>query len=128
LSEALGGPRAPGIGFAIGEDRFVMAIAAGQPESAKSTPAQAYIAPLGTGMNVAAAELARELRTQGLRLELGDESFRLKKAFETAEKLGIARVVIVGENEVASNQFSVKDLKTGEQTQIARGALVQALA
>ncbi len=128
LSEALGGPRAPGIGFAIGEDRFVMALAAGQPEAANSTPAQAYIAPLGTGMNVAAAELARELRTQGLRLELGDESFRLKKAFETAEKLGISRVVIVGENEMASNQFSVKDLKSGAQTQVARGALAAALA
>jgi histidyl-tRNA synthetase len=79
-------------------------------------------------MNVAAAELARELRTRGLRLELGDESFRLKKAFETAEKLGILRVIIVGENEAASNQFSVKNLKTGAQTQVARGALAAALA
>jgi histidyl-tRNA synthetase len=128
LSEALGGPRAPGIGFAIGEDRFVMALAAGQPDAANTTPAQAYIAPLGAGMNIPAAKLTRELRAQGVRVELGDESFRLKKAFETAEKMGIARIVIVGETEVAADQFSVKDLKTGTQTQVARETLAATLA
>src|SRR5690348_16630193 len=63
LSEALGGPRAPGIGFAIGEDRFVMALAAGAESATYISPPQAYIAPLGVGMNVAAAKLARDLRS-----------------------------------------------------------------
>jgi histidyl-tRNA synthetase len=105
-----------------------MALAAGQPDAANTAPAQTYIAPLGAGMNVPAAKLARELRAQGVRLELGDESFRLKKAFETAEKMGIAWIVIVGETEVAADQFSVKDLKTGTQTQVAREALAATLA
>ena len=62
LSEALGGPAAPGIGFAIGEDRLVMSL---QAETAAKAAAQApvvYIAPLGAGMNGEAARLARELR------------------------------------------------------------------
>jgi hypothetical protein len=127
LSEALEGPRAPGIGFAIGEDRFVMALAAGSETASSVSVPQAYIAPLGEGMNVAAAKLASELRSTGVRVELGDESFRLKKAFETAEKLGIKKVVIVGENEVASDQFAVKDLDSGNQENIERAKLGYAM-
>src|SRR5437016_3071189 len=123
LSEALGGPRAPGIGFAIGEDRFVMALVAGEETGSFISAPQAYVAPLGEGMNVPAAKLASELRAAGVRVELGDESFRLKKSFETAEKLGITKVVIVGENEVASNEYSVKDLKSGEQKKVSRSKL-----
>src|ERR1700728_4774907 len=80
LSEAIGGPKAPGIGFAMGEDRLVLALEAQQ----KRTPllAAAYIAPLGERTGPAALVLARELRAGGLRIELGDGSFRLKKSFE----------------------------------------------
>lgn len=74
-------------------------------------------------MNAAAAQLARQLRDQNVSVELGDDSFRLKKSFETAEKQGIAKVIIVGENEVASGQFAVKDLKTGAQKSVAREQL-----
>jgi len=128
LSEALGGPRAPGIGFAIGEDRFVMALAAGQEIGSVISAPLAYVAPLGEGMNVPAAKLASELRAAGVRVELSDESFRLKKSFETAEKLGISKVVIVGENEVASNAFALKDLKSGEQEKVERTQLAERIS
>src|SRR5580698_4975296 len=77
LSEAIGGPKAPGIGFAIGEDRLVLTLLA-QEANQKSAPPQvdAYIAPLGDSLNPAALALARELRRAGLRVELGDGSFR----------------------------------------------------
>jgi histidyl-tRNA synthetase len=126
LSEAIGGPKAPGIGFAIGEDRFVMALSAAEATASATAP-DAYIAPLGAGMNIPAAKLARELRDRKLSVELGDESFRLKKSFETAEKLGIRNVIIVGENEVASGQFAVKNLNSGEQEKISREQLPQML-
>src|SRR5205823_9687741 len=85
LSEALGGPAAPGIGFAIGEDRLVMSLS----ESAPSVALRpcVYIAPLGAGMNREAGRVARELRREDVVVELGDESFRLKKSFEAAAKL-----------------------------------------
>src|SRR5215471_9304571 len=102
LSENLGGPPAPGIGFAIGEDRFVMAIQ--KSAEALAPKADVYIAPLGAGMDREAARLARELRRQGVIVELGNESFRLKKSLETASKLGIRFALIVGENEVASGE------------------------
>ena len=125
LSESLEGPKAPGIGFAIGEDRLLMALQAQGELAAEKL--DAYIAPLGSGMNKHALKLARELRRAGVTAELGDESFRLKKSFENAEKAGARKLVIVGENEVAANQFAVKDLASGEQRQLPRPELAQHL-
>jgi histidyl-tRNA synthetase len=121
LSESLGGPPAPGIGFAIGEDRLVLAL----KESAEAIAPKpdVYIAPLGAGMNPQAARLARELRRNEIVVELGDENFRLKKSLETGSKLGARFALIVGENEVNSGLFTLKNLETGEQISVPRGEL-----
>jgi histidyl-tRNA synthetase len=121
LSESLDGPKAPGIGFAIGEDRLILALQS-QGEGA-SARIQALIAPLGAGMNQPALKLARELRRAGVTADLGDESFRLKKSFELAEKAGARHIVIVGENEVTADQFAVKNLASGEQVTVPRAEL-----
>jgi histidyl-tRNA synthetase len=123
LSEALGGPAAPGIGFAIGEDRLVMSLT----ESAESVlrKPDAYIAPLGPGMNREAARLARELRRHDLVIDLGDESFRLKKSFEAADKMGARYILIVGENEVKADAFALKHLASGAQITVPRGELAK---
>jgi histidyl-tRNA synthetase len=123
LSEALGGPPAPGIGFAIGEDRLVLSLAA-SAESVVRKP-DVYIAPLGAGMDREAARLARELRRHDLVADLGDESFRLKKSFEAADKMGAGYILIVGENEVAADAFALKNLASGEQVTVPRGELAE---
>jgi histidyl-tRNA synthetase len=122
LSEALGGPAAPGIGFAIGEDRLVMSLQERAPvESALRKPV-VYIAPMA-GLNGDAARLARELRRHDLIVELGDDAFRLKKSFEAATKVGAKYILIVGENEVKEDAFALKNLATGEQVSIVRADL-----
>ena len=121
LSESLGGPSAPGIGFAIGEDRLVLALT--ESAEALSQPLDVYIAPLGAGMNREAARLARELRRHDVIVELGDESFRLKKSLELASRMNARFALIVGENEVDSNVFALKDLANGEQVSVPRGEL-----
>jgi histidyl-tRNA synthetase len=121
LSEALGGPAAPGIGFAIGEDRLVMSL----KETAEGVlrKPDVYVAPLGAGMNIEAARLARELRRHDLVVDAGDESFRLKKSFEIATKAGARYILIVGENEVKAGAFALKNLATGEQVSVPRSEL-----
>lgn len=125
LSEAIGGPKAPGIGFAMGEDRLVLTLQV--LESAPPQVGHAYIAPLGEAMNPAALALARELRRAGLTVELGEGSFRLKKSFEAAEKTA-RRIVILGEDELASGILTVKDFATGTQTKVPRAELTAVLA
>ena len=102
LSEMLGGPKAPGIGFAIGEDRLILTLqaqmeanaeanksgnqsGAGAPGPDSGTWVQkldAFIAPMGVAQNAPALALAQELRRAGLSVEVGDGTFRLKKSFE----------------------------------------------
>ena len=123
LSESLGGPKAPGIGFAIGEDRLVMSLK--ESADAVQRKPDVYIAPLGPGMDREAARLARELRHHDMIVELGDETFRLKKSFETAEKLGARFTLIVGENEVKAEAFALKNLETGEQITVPRPQLAE---
>ena len=125
LSESLDGPKAPGIGFAIGEDRLILALQAEGVTAAESL--DAYIAPLEKGMNEHALKLARELRRAAVSCELGEESFRLKKSFEAAEKAGARYIVIVGENEVKSGDFAVKNLSVGTQESVARDKLADYL-
>src|SRR5438045_7024591 len=84
-----------------------------------------YIAPLGPGMNKEAARLARELRRHDIVVELGDESFRLKKSLETASKLGAKYALIAGENELSTGVFALKNLGTGEQVSVPRTELAK---
>src|SRR5580692_9025107 len=122
LSEALGGPAAPGIGFAIGEDRLVMSLKQ-TAESVLPKP-DVYVAPMA-GMNAEAARLARELRRHDVVVELGDDAFRLTKSFEAATKAGAKYILIVGENEVKADSFALKNLATGEQVSVPRAELVR---
>jgi histidyl-tRNA synthetase len=128
LSEAIGGPKAPGIGFAIGLDRLVLTLQTTDlDQKSAARPAHAYVAPLGEKLNAAALVLARELRRAGLSIELGDGSFRLKKSFEAADKVA-RRIVILGEDELQSGILTVKDFSTGTQSKIPRAELAAFLS
>jgi histidyl-tRNA synthetase len=125
LSEALGGPAAPGIGFAIGEDRLVMSLQESASAEGVVKKPDVYVAPLGTGMNGEAARLARELRRHDLVVDLGDETFRLKKSFEAATRSGAKYILIVGENEVKADAFALKNLVSGDQVSVPRAELAR---
>jgi histidyl-tRNA synthetase len=125
LSEMLGGPKAPGIGFAIGEDRLILSLQA-QADAKVEAKLDAFVAPMGIAQNAAALVLAKELRAAGLAIEVGDGSFRLKKSFEAADKLA-RRMVILGEDEVASGMLTVKDFSASEQSKVPRAELADFL-
>jgi histidyl-tRNA synthetase len=109
----------------MGEDRLVLTLQALEP--AQPPRVDAYVAPVGEKLNPAALALARELRREGLRVELGDGVFRLKKSFEVADKTA-RRVVILGEDELQSGILTVKDFSTGIQTKVPRAELAAVLA
>jgi histidyl-tRNA synthetase len=114
LSELLGGPPTPGIGFSIGEDRLVLAM-----ESAGALKDEAklavYVAWLGDTALAPASKLARELRREGLSVEIGYEPMKLKRSLGIASKLGAQFTIIIGEGELASAKYQVKNMSTGEQ-------------
>jgi histidyl-tRNA synthetase len=120
LSEMLGGPPTPGIGFSIGEDRLILAVqaAAGLPSEA---PLAAYVVWMGDAALAPAARLARELRAQGLSVEIDYDPMKIKKAMGVASKLQARFAIIIGEGELASGRYQVKDMRSGEQTAMGPG-------
>ncbi len=117
LAEILGGPPTPGFGVAIGQDRLLLAV----EEAARLKPLEslvAYIAWMGDSALAAASELARQLRREGLSVEVGYEPVKLKKSLGIANKLRARFAIIVGEGELATGRYQVKDMTSGEQKEV----------
>ena len=122
LSEMLGGPPAPGIGFAIGQDRLVLTIEAASALK-PAQPLAVYLAWMGEATRESAMLLARELRRQGIGTEMSYHPIKLKKAMGAASKLQVPYTIIIGEEEVASGSYQVKDMQTGEQQGVRAGEI-----
>jgi histidyl-tRNA synthetase len=123
LAEILGGPPTPGLGFAIGEDRLVLA-----HEAATGPRSQfdiIYIAWVEKDSLPAAAALARELRAESRRVELIYNPMKLKKSLAVANKLQARMAVIVGPSEIESGQYQLKDMVTGVQEPVERARITE---
>jgi histidyl-tRNA synthetase len=121
LAESLGSRvHSPGIGFSIGEDRLVMSV---ENTALKEDPLVIVTFTSGDATRRAAANAAAELRAQGIRVEVAEG--KLKKVFETANKLNARVALICGENETAAGEISMKDMESQVQVQIRRELLVE---
>ena len=117
LIELLGGPPTKGIGFAIGEDRLILSL----QEAGKGAVApgrDVYIAWMGQKAQGTAIAAARRLRDAGFRVELPPVEQKFGKALGQADKLGARYALILGDDEVASRQWTVKTLADGKQEKI----------
>jgi len=117
LSEMLGGPPTPGIGFSIGQDRLILAVQAAAVLKSQA-PLGAYVVWMGEATLPAAARLARELRAQGLSVEIDYDPMKIKKAMGVANKLQARFAIIIGQGELASGRYQVKDMTSGEQQEM----------
>ena len=115
LSEMLGGPSTPGIGFSIGQDRLILAVQAAALLQAGNALA-AYVVWMGEATLAPALRLVRDLREQGLSIEIDYDPMKIKKAMGIANKLQARFAIIIGEGELSSGKYQVKNMTTGEQT------------
>jgi histidyl-tRNA synthetase len=126
LVELLGGPPTKGIGFAIGEDRLILSLQeAGKGGTA--TGRDVYIAWMGEKAQATAIVAARKLRAAGLRVELPPVEQKFGKALGQADKLGAKFALILGEDEVASGEWTVKRLADGTQEKVSGEAVEEFL-
>ncbi len=126
LVELLGGPPTKGIGFAIGEDRLILSL----QESGKAPAPQGrdvYIAWMGDRAHATAIRAAKDLRKAGFRVELPPVEQKFGKALGHADKLGSKYALILGDNEVASGEWTLKTLATGEQAKFTEPDLLEHL-
>jgi len=136
LAEELGAPATVGgaIGFALGEDRFVMAMqqAAEDPNHNWAvTPVEeklaALLIPMGAEELAPALQLAERLRRRGIRVEMAAPGRKLGKSLELAARLGAGFAVIVGTQEVAAQRWQLKNLADGAQEAVAEADLAARL-
>lgn len=124
LAEDLGSKTpAPGIGFSIGEDRLVMIVEDAKPDGFQQA-VDLFIAPVGEAAALHAGKLAYELRLGGACVEVAPGG-RLKRLMELSNKVGARHTLIIGDNEIASGRYALKNMGTGEQVEIARNELIQ---
>jgi histidyl-tRNA synthetase len=145
LVELLGGPAAKGIGFAIGTDRLILSLqenaaaqataTAGAGTSAVATTnglkpignVDVFVAWMGETAYAPSVKLARRLRDEGFSVEIPPEEIKFKKSLGLADRLGATYALIVGGDEVASAQFTLKRLADGDQKKLSEANLVQHL-
>jgi histidyl-tRNA synthetase len=126
LVELLGGPPTKGIGFAIGEDRLILSLQEGGKAPAAQGP-DVFIAWMGQNAYATAIRAAKDLRKAGFRVELPATELKFGKALERASKLGSRFALILGDNEVQSGEWTLKNLATSEQQKLSEQALLEYL-
>tara|TARA_Y100000815_G_scaffold1065_2_gene938 strand:+ start:489 stop:1754 length:1266 start_codon:yes stop_codon:yes gene_type:complete len=121
LVETLGGKPTPGIGFAAGMERILLAL--GDDDlSGKTT--QVYIVGLGDGVRPTVAKLAEDLRQNNVRTNFDPLRRSMKAQMREANKCGATIAIIIGDKELVTGRAEVKDLSSGDQQKIDIKSLV----
>ncbi len=119
LVEQMGGGAVAGIGWACGVERLSMLL-----EADVSLPRPVAVIPVGDDTNAKAVEIAYLLRKAGYRVEQS-YSGNLKKRMMKANKANAYKAVIIGSDELAKNEVTIKDLDSGEQKNVAINHIVE---
>ena len=122
LMKVMGGPETPGVGWAAGIERLALLIA--EPPA---LPRPIALVPLGKEAEMLALQLAQSLRRAGFHIELG-YSGNLSRRMQRANKIKARAAIILGDNEIAKHVAAVRDLDSGEQSEVPLASLAERLA
>ena len=118
LIKELGGPALPGIGFAMGITRLILAMRACGVQLEGGAKPKLYIAPMGGAAQAAALALVAALRGVGIYAECDIVGRSLKAQMKYADKTGAEYTLIIGDTELESGRAILKNMKTGEQSEL----------
>jgi len=119
LVEACGGPSTPAVGFAIGIERLLMEMESQGVDIPPQKEIEIYIATIGEAADTFAQKLVYDLRARQIPAEKDLLQKSLKAQMKYADKIGAKFSVVLGDDEVNNNRAVLKNMKTGEQSEIA---------
>ncbi|NJP64976.1 histidine--tRNA ligase [Streptomyces spiramenti] len=127
LSEMIGGPPLPSVGWALGVDRTVLALDAEGvgPELPPTT--EVYAVPIGEEARSALFALVTEVRRAGIAADFAFGGKGMKNAMKSADRSGARFAVVAGDRDLADGRVQLKDLASGEQTAVALDGAVEEL-
>ncbi len=122
LMEQVGGEPLPATGFAMGDLAIGMLVESLGlvPKEIRKPAAEVFVSIFDTQRQAASIALARELRQTGLKVICNPEVAKLPKQFKYADRMGVKVVVVIGPDEAANNQVTIKDLASATQQTIPR--------
>ena len=119
LIEELGGKHLPSLGFAMGLERILLVMDAQGIEIPQPEPCSLYIATMGDAAKQKAFSLLRQVRECGLTAETDVVGRGLRAQMKYADKIGAKYSLVLGDNEIAGNKAKVKNMESGERTELA---------
>jgi histidyl-tRNA synthetase len=125
LVEALGGPSTPGIGFALGLDRTLLACDAEGVFAAPLVAVQVFVVDTTGGAN--ASQVCQELRAAGISADRAFDNRSMKAQMKAADRSNARVAIIIGTDEVDSGTVVMRPMAGGEQMAIARATLVESV-
>ena len=128
LSESIGGPPLPGVGWAVGVDRTVLALEAEGGELVPPGRVRVFAVPLGEAARRELVRLVARLREAGVAADLAYGQRGMKGAMKAADRSGAAHAIVAGDRDLAAGVAQVKDLRTGEQRSVSLDRLVEELS
>jgi histidyl-tRNA synthetase len=122
LMAQVGGDPLPATGFAMGDLAIGLLLESTAliPEEITKTPAEVFVTVFDNERQPASMALSAELRKAGFRVICNPEVAKLPKQFKYADRIGVRVVVVIGPDEAANNQVTIKDLLDGSQKTISR--------
>ena len=127
LVELEGGKPTPGVGFAVGFERAMLALEAFGGSMADDAEPCVYVANAGADLRGAVFTLANELRAAGIRTEADYQGRSLKSQFKQADKLGARLMLVIGGDELARGVVKLRDMATHEETLVPRAEVAAAV-
>ena len=127
LMELFGGQPTPGLGFALGFERTLLALTAADVEIPQLAIAEVYVARTVPELATEAFRLTQHLRDAEIAAEMDHQSRSLKAQMKAADRSGAAFVVLVGPDEVAADEVTLRDMRTKAERRIAVAEIVDVL-
>ncbi|MFC6331541.1 histidine--tRNA ligase [Paenibacillus septentrionalis] len=124
----IGGPDQPGVGFGIGLERTVMLLEHQETELPDLTSIDVYLVALGEAADREVTRLVYELRTAGIRAERDYQGRKMKAQMKSADRLKAAYTAILGDDELANGEITLKNMATSEQRSVKLTELAAALS
>ncbi|MCZ4097505.1 histidine--tRNA ligase [Streptomyces sp. H39-C1] len=127
LSEMIGGPALPSVGWALGVDRTVLALKAEGVELELPATTDVFAVPLGEEARRTLFGTVTELRRAGIATDFAFGGKGLKNAMKSANRADARFAIVAGERDLAEGVVQLKNMRSGEQTAVALDALVATL-
>ncbi len=118
LVKQMGGPAVPALGFAMGIERLMLALQNQNADFPEAKKCDLYVAPMGDAASIKATELCTALRHDGFEAQCDICGRGLKAQMKYADKIGALYSAVIGDNEIADGKCVIKNMKTGETSEI----------